>query len=187
MAPTDETLMQRFQTGDRGALSALIERYREPALRFCYRMLHDPDMAEDMAQEGLARILLHPDHWSGRAKFSSYLFSILKNLCIDEMRWRSRWHGGTLENWDTADLGPLPEEQIARVEQQQEVQAALARLGPDHKAALILREFHGLPYEQISDVMGWSEAKTKITIYRARLALGRVLSANEGGERHVTR
>lgn len=187
MPVSDEILMQRLQAGDRGALAALVERHREHALHFCYRMLHDRDMAEDMAQEGFARILLHPEQWFGRARFTSYLFSILKNLCIDELRWRTRWRGSTPDDWDTADPGPQPDEQVTRAEERREVHAALARLSPDHKAALILREFHGLPYEQISDVMGWSGAKTKITIYRARLALGRALTADEGGDRHAAR
>jgi RNA polymerase sigma factor (sigma-70 family) len=188
MALTDETLMQQFQGGDRSAFAALVARHREHALHFCRRMIHDPHMAEDLAQEAFARILLHPERWSGRGAFTGYLFSTLKNLCIDEIRWRARWRGSAEAPLpDLPDPAPLPEEKAALSEQARQVRAALEHLSPDHKAALIMRAFHGLPYDQIARAMDWSEAKTKVTIYRARLALGRAFTAIEGGVRHAAR
>ncbi|HWI66713.1 MAG TPA: RNA polymerase sigma factor [Symbiobacteriaceae bacterium] len=182
MPVSDELLMRRFQAGDRSAFADLVRRHRSHALHFGLRMLHDPDMAEDVAQEAFARILLHPDRWTGRSRFTSYLFAILKNLCVDELRWRSRWQGcgdaGVLETPDTA---PPPDEQVVVAERDRRLHAALAGLSPDHRAALVLREFQELAYEEIAEVMGWSAAKTKVTIYRARLALGRAFTAAEGG------
>jgi RNA polymerase sigma-70 factor, ECF subfamily len=183
MELTDEALMRRFQHGDRSAFATLVGRHRLHAFHFCLRMLHDPDMAEDMAQEGFARILQHPGRFTGRARFTSYLFAILKNLCIDELRWRSRWRRGQeMCETDSPDPAPPPDEQVARAERHRLVHIALAQLSPDFRAALILREFHDLPYEEIADVMGWSESKTKVTIYRARLALGRAYTAAGGGD-----
>lgn len=187
MHGSDDAVMRQFQAGDRSAFATLVERHREHALHFCYRMLHDRDMAEDMAQEAFARILLHPERWSGRAPFTSYLFTILKNLCVDELRWRSRWGAPPGDEWEPPDPAPLPDEQVARGEARRELHTALAGLSPDHKAALVLREYHGLPYDRIAEVMDWSAAKTKITIYRARLALGEVLRNAEGGISHAAR
>lgn len=178
---TDERLMQRLQAGDSGAFATLVERHRGHAIHFCRRMLQDPDMAEDMAQEGFARILLHPGGWSGSSRFTTYLFAILKNLCIDELRWRSRWQSRDLAAIpERPDPGPTPEEQVSRSLDREWVAHAIAQLSPDHRAALILREYHRLSYQEIAAIMGWSDAKTKITIYRARLALGKRLTA-EGG------
>ncbi len=180
---SDEALMRRFQAGDRGAFAALVERHRDHALHFCQRMLRDPEAAEDMAQEGFARILLHPDGWAGRSRFTTYLFAILKNLCLDELRWRSRWRSGSLETApDQTDPGPTPEEAVALRLERERVAAALDELSPDQRAALVLREYHRLSYEEIAGVMDWTDAKTKITIYRARLALGRRLTAGGGSE-----
>jgi len=186
--PTDEALMRQFQAGDRSAFAVLVERHRVHAIHFCQRMLRDPDEAEDMAQEGFARILLHPERWAGRSRFTTYLFAILKNLCLDELRWRSRWASPSpLEAvTETPDPGPTPEEAVALRLERERVAAALDRLSPDQKAALVLREYHGLSYEEIATVMDWSEAKTKIVIYRARLALGQRLR-DEGGSEHAAR
>lgn len=183
MELTDEALMRRFQQGDRAAFAALVGRHRLHACHFCLRMLHDPDMAEDVAQEGFARILLHPDRFTGRSRFTSYLFAILKNLCIDELRWRARWRNGPdIIDTRAPDPAPPPDEQVTEAERHRLLHTALAQLSPDFRAALILREFHDLSYAEIADVMGWSESKTKVTIYRARLALGRAYSAAGGGD-----
>lgn len=183
MEISDEALMRRFQQGDRAAFAALVGRHRLHACHFCLRMLHDPDMAEDMAQEGFARILLHPERFAGRSRFTSYLFAILKNLCLDELRWRARWRSGPeVIDTHTPDPAPPPDELVAAEERHRLLHRSLLQLSPDHRAALVLREFHGLSYEEIADVMGWSEAKTKVTIYRARLALGRAYTAAGGGD-----
>ena len=188
MPATDEELMHRFQKGDRTAFADLVERYRQPAVHFSLRMLHDRDQAEDMAQEAFARILLRSGGWTGRARFTTYLFTILKNLCIDELRWRSRWgHSPDYQSLEAPDTGSSPEAQVVTAEERRLVRTALEQLSPDHKAALLLREFHGLSYEEVAGVMGWTDSKTKITIYRARLALGRVLQAKEGGAADAAR
>lgn len=186
MPVSDERLMQQFQNGDRAAFATLVQRHHQHALHFCERMLHDRDLAQDAAQEGFARILLHPEHWHGHARFTSYLFAILKNLCLDELRWQSRWRGAApAAGWDPPDPAPLPDEQLARAEQERTLREALETLSADHRAALILREYQELSYAEIAEAMDWSAAKTKITIYRARLALGRAIRAREESKDHA--
>lgn len=179
----DEALMRRFQAGDQLAFETLVRRRREHAIRFCQQMLRDVESSEDMAQEAFSRILLQPHGWSGRSSFSTYLFAILKNLCLDELRWRSRWQNRAPQQSDPPDPSPTPEEALTRQLERERVTALLEQLSPDYRAALLLREYHGLSYAEIAEIMEWTEAKTKVTIYRARVALGRELMTEGGYER----
>ncbi len=185
----DEALMLAAGRGDSGAFAALVARHRERAVHFCHRLLLDRYAAEDVAQEGFVRLYLMRERYRPRARFTTLLYEILKNLCLDELSRRRRWAvtggpsgaepreaaGGAGSRGGAEAVGgaaaePATEE-VLRRELLQAVHACLGRLPTDFRAALVLREFEELSYEEVSKVMGWTSSKTRVTIHRARQRL----------------
>src|SRR3981081_2718681 len=83
---TDEELLAAFQQGDVGAFEALLRRHRAPLFTFLLRMLGDRERAEDLAQETFLRIVKGAAAWEQRARFQTWLYTIARNLCVDQSR-----------------------------------------------------------------------------------------------------
>lgn len=181
---TDEELMLAAARGDGRAFDALVARRREPAVRFCFRLLLDWQAAEDVAQESFVRLFLMRDRYRPRAKLSTLLFRILKNLCVDELRRRGHWGPVAAEDRDTGRTGAppspgtdvfSPEDEVLADEAARAVRRAIEALPASFRAALVLREYEELDYRNIGEIMGWSSAKTRVTIHRARQKLAEAL------------
>lgn len=167
---TDEELMLAAGRGDQQAFSELVGRYRLRGERFCHRMTGDWGAAEDLCQEGFVRLYLMRERYQPRARLATLFYGILRNLCVDELRRRGR--RSSVEPDASAD----PETIVLRDLAAAAVRQAIASLTLDYRTALILRELEELEYAQIASVMGWSLAKTKVTIHRARKQLAATLS-----------
>lgn len=178
----DEELMLAAGRGDTEAFAVLVGRHRERAVRFCFRLVGDWSTAEDLAQDGLVRLFLLGRRYQPRAKFTTLLYGVLKNLCLDELRWRRRWQGpgGGGESCEPASEEASPEAVVVRDEAAAAVRRGLAALEPEHRAALVLRELEGAGHAEISAIMGWSLSKTKVTIHRAKRRLARILEEAMG-------
>jgi RNA polymerase sigma-70 factor (ECF subfamily) len=134
-------------------------------------MLGDPAEAEDAAQETFIRAYTRIDSYDPGRKFSSWLLAIASHYCIDRLR-RRRF---TLVSWDDLppwrwlpDTDPQPEEVALRHEAQRQVQELLNQLPPDYKAAVILRYWHELSYEEIADTLNSTLPAIKSRLFRAR-------------------
>jgi RNA polymerase sigma-70 factor, ECF subfamily len=82
----DEVLMQRFQTGDRNAFEELLKKYNGPIYQFALRRIRVPSVAEDIAQDAFVRVVLNAKDFKHESKFSTWLYTIARNLCIDHQR-----------------------------------------------------------------------------------------------------
>lgn len=189
-ARSDQQLMLAAGRGDQRAFEALVVRHRKRAVGFCLRMVGDVHAAEDLAQEAFARLYLMRQRYEPRAKFATLLYRVLRNLAVDELRRRNRWApppadaaraGPAGQLGRIADHSPAaqPEPEALRRDTAEAVRQALGRLAPDHRAALMLREFEGLEYRQIAEVMDWTLAKTKVTIHRAKRQLAAQLAEED--------
>lgn len=158
--------------GDRVAFTKIVEAYQRPIFSLCYRMLGDAAEAEDAAQEAFIRAFLKLDSYDSARKFSSWLFSIASHYCIDRLRKRRiQWLSlEALPPWraNISDDKPQPEEALVEVETTQEIRELLSTLPPDYRAAVVLKYWHNMPYEEIAELLNTTVSAIKSRLFRAR-------------------
>lgn len=178
----DTALMLRAKQGDGGAFTELVEKYKQPVMNLAFRSLRDLTEAEDLAQNVFAQVWKAAPRYEPTAKFSTWLFTIARNLCLNEIRRRTRHPADSLDQTrDDADDQPLYQiedkrvvpatEELLRGELVEKVEAALAVLPEKQRTALLLCRQEELSYEEIASVLGCSLSATKSLIHRARETL----------------
>jgi RNA polymerase sigma-70 factor, ECF subfamily len=178
----DAVLMLRVKQGDAAAFTALVEKYKQPVLNLAWRTLRDETEAEDLAQNVFVQAWKSAERYQATAKFSTWLFTIARNLCLNEIRRRSRHPAESLDQTrDESDEQPLHQvvdkrivaaaEAILGDELVHKVDAALADLPENQRLALALCRQEELSYEEIAVVLGCSLSATKSLIHRARETL----------------
>ena len=178
----DTALMLRAKQGDGGAFTALVEKYKQPVMNLAFRTLRDLTEAEDLAQSVFVQVWKAAPRYEPTAKFSTWLFTIARNLCLNEIRRRTRHPAESLDQTrDDADDQPLYQiedkrvapasEESLRGELVAKVDAALAVLPENQRTALLLCRQEELSYEEIAAVLGCSLSATKSLIHRARETL----------------
>jgi RNA polymerase sigma-70 factor (ECF subfamily) len=171
MRTQEHTWVQAALKGDRLAFMRLVEVYQRPVYNLCYRMLGDSAEAEDAAQETFIRAYTKLNTYQSDRKFSSWLFSIASHYCIDRIRQRRyqvvSWDD--LPPWHSlAADEPEPEEATLAREARDRLHALLESLPPDYRAAIILRYWQDMPYEEIADSLNTSVSAIKSRLFRAR-------------------
>ena len=163
----------------------LFERYERRIFNLIYRLVGDYEEATDLASETFVRALRSFDHFRGEAHPYTWLYRIAVNLCKNYFRRqgvRQRVQGPSLDERvarngageierEIEDWSRAPQRAAERRELQQEVERAIARLSPDGRMVVILRDLHGLSYQEIADVVGVSAEVVKARLFRARAAL----------------
>jgi len=178
----DAALMLRARQGDRDAFTELVEKYKQPVMNLAFRTLRDLTEAEDLAQNVFVQVWKSAPRYEATAKFSTWLFTIARNLCLNEIRRRTRHPAESLDQTrDDADDQPLHQIEDKRVataatvalsrELVEKVDAALAVLPENQRTALLLCRQEELSYEEIAAILGCSLSATKSLIHRARETL----------------
>jgi RNA polymerase sigma-70 factor (ECF subfamily) len=178
----DAALMLRVKQGDTAAFTTLMDKYKQPVLNLAWRTLGDPIEAEDLAQNVFVQVWKSADRYQPTAKFSTWLFTIARNLCLNEIRRRGRHPAESLDQTrDDAEDQPLHQvedrrmrpapDHLLRVELQQKVEEAIAALPENQRTALLLCRQDELSYEEMAAVLGCSLSATKSLIHRARETL----------------
>ncbi|HTI71203.1 MAG TPA: sigma-70 family RNA polymerase sigma factor [Candidatus Limnocylindria bacterium] len=181
-ADSDEELMHRAKRGDREAFGELVERWKQPVQNFVFRTLPDPDEAQDLAQAVFVQLWKSVQRYERSARFSTFLFTIARNLCLNEIRRRARHPATSLDETrtdeesslaqsipDTATLGA--DQTLQRTELFEKVESAVADLPEKQRTALVLCREGELSYEEIGAILGTSLQATKSLIHRARETL----------------
>lgn len=170
MSELEAEWIDRAVQGNPEAFSHLIEMYQTPVYNLCYRMLGDPDEAEDAAQESFLRAYKGIRRYDRERSFSTWLLSIAAHYCIDLMRRRryTTISYDDLPQLEPPDLNPGPEMALILGENQRRVQSLLASLGPQDRAAVVMRYWHDLSYEQIADALSMTVSAVKSRLHRAR-------------------
>jgi RNA polymerase sigma-70 factor (ECF subfamily) len=174
----DAELMRRVQRGDREAFATLVERYRQPIWNFIRRTIPDDAEAEDLAQNVFVQVWKSARRYRVNARFSTWLFTIARNLSLNEIRRRTRHRAESLDA-TRADQDepihqaedraqPIPPEALLREELFQKVEEALRDLPEPQRTALILCREEDVSYEEIAEILGLSLSATKSVIHRAR-------------------
>jgi RNA polymerase sigma-70 factor (ECF subfamily) len=179
----DAELMTRVRQGDMSAFETLVDKYKQPVLNLLYRTVRDLAEAEDLAQNVFVQVFKSAGRYRVEAKFTTWLYTIARNLALNEIRRRSRHPAESLD----AALAPAEETAPARQfedrravaapdrlmheELAQKIQEALAALPENQRTAILLFREKEMSYEEISEVLGCSLSATKSLIHRGRETL----------------
>lgn len=157
------------QAGDAAAFEALVLHYRPQAVRFAASLIHDAFHAEDIAQESFSKVYWHLADFKTGTSFKSWLFTIVRNRCIDHMRSKKP----VLELDEAFFLagGDEPEPALMDKEEWEAFKAQWGALPGDARTALYLFASEGMGYEQIGRVMGKSTSQIKMLLHRTRKKL----------------
>jgi len=192
---SDEMLMVRYQRGEREAFAELVRRYHGPIYNFSIRQLRHSALAEDVTQEVFLRLVQKAAEFKHEARFSTWLYTIARNLCIDQLRkLKHRRHASLEQSGDDAgdvglherlaDPGPSADAERSAVgaEVVAAITAALDALPDEQREVFLLREIAQLPFKEIARVTDTGENTVKS---RMRYALDRLQQALEQFEEYA--
>ncbi|MSU61389.1 MAG: sigma-70 family RNA polymerase sigma factor [Pedosphaera sp.] len=178
----DAALMLLVTQGDVAAFEQLVEKYKQPVINIIFRTLTDATEAEDLAQNVFIQAYKAAGRYRVTAKFSTWLFTIARNLCLNEIRRRSRHPAESMDASLSEDedmpkrqyldaKAIAPEDALLRGELFEKVEQAICELPETQRTALLLCREEELSYEEIAGVLGCSMSATKSLIHRARETL----------------
>jgi len=178
----DAALMLRAKRGDRAAFTELVEKYKQPVMNFIFRTLRDEAEAEDLAQNVFLQVYKSRARYKQTAKFSTWLFTIARNLCLNELRRRSRHPAESIEEShaehedqpkqqyeDKANISPP--DSLLHGELEHKIAEALADLPENQRSAILLCRQDDVSYDEIAKILGCSLSATKSLIHRGRETL----------------
>jgi RNA polymerase sigma-70 factor (ECF subfamily) len=174
----DFALMVRVGEGDHQAFRQLVERHQNAVIGTVAKMLGNPSEAEDIAQQVFLRIWRNAKRYRPDAKFTTYLFTITRNLVFNETRRKSRKKEVSSDEREensnqlvAASPDRQPDAEILQAELQGAVDAAIASLPEAQRMAVVLRRYEQLSYEEIAAVLNLSVSAVKSLLFRARTSL----------------
>jgi len=180
---TDEELVARSKTGDTESFNQLVKRWERPIFALAYRTLGREEDARDVTQETFMRAFRALPGFKGDAKFSSWLYRIALNLCRDWIRRDRRAPMVTVpEGTEIHELAAdkqevaSVEDLAARAELSGAVASAMERLPDEQRNAIILKEYHGLTFQEIADLMNCPLSTAKTRLYQGLTLLRRYLA-----------
>lgn len=172
--------LKRAVRGDEAAFETLITPYMDTTYRLCLRLMGNETDAADMAQEALLRAWRSLSTYKAQSRFSTWLYRITHNVCLDELRKRQRRQTESLQElneagFDLPDKADTPETAAERQDVRAQLIRAISGLNEEHRAAILLRDVHGLSYEEIASVLDTNLNTVKSRIARARANLRSIL------------
>ena len=173
----EQELVRRAAAGDPDAFEKLVLTYEKQIYNLALRMTANPDDAMDLSQETFLRAWRGLSSYRFDSAFSTWLYRLASNVCIDFLRRQKKQKVVPLYHTDDEDAerelslpqpGPGPEEQILQQMEQEQVAKALTQLEPEYREALVLCVVNGLSYTEIARILGVKEGTVKSRIARAR-------------------
>lgn len=172
---SDERLMLAFQAGDARAFETLVRKHRTPVFNFILRFVGHRARAEDVLQETWLKVVRSAGEYTPKAKFTTWLYTIARNLCVDSARKESYRQASSLEapaagadgeegrplGEGLPDTGASPERGAYNARLRPLLERALASLPEEQREVFILREYSGIPFKDIAEVTGVSENTVK--------------------------
>jgi RNA polymerase sigma-70 factor (ECF subfamily) len=172
------------QNGDDEAFTKLVETYQTPVYNLCYRMLGEPEAAEDAAQETFLKAYQNLPRYDIERPFPTWLLSIAAHHCIDKLR-RRRFSTFSIDEDDESPVeipdrsAPDPESETARREQQKRLQQLLQELDPLDRSAVVMRYWQDASEVEIAQTLGLTVPAVKSRLHRARKALAELWQEKE--------
>jgi RNA polymerase sigma-70 factor, ECF subfamily len=183
----DQELVARVRNGDEEAFAKLVLKYQSRVLTLATRILDNRSEAEDVAQDIFVKVFQSLHDFRGASRFSTWLYRITVNHCLNHLRRRTRQQHTLVvtepEEWMQESPGSNPHKTLEQKERWALVQSKLQLLSPEHRTIILLRDFEGLSYEEIADVLQLESGTVKSRLHRARMELKTLLEpylASEG-------
>lgn len=168
---SDEQLVLAFREGDAAAFEALVQRHRGPVFNFILRSTGNPARAEDLLQEAWLKVIRGSRQYEPKARFTTWLYTIARNLCVDSARREtfrevvplevSRRDGAPPMGEWLADGRPEPDRAAHSARLRPLLEQALMSLPKEQREVFVLREYSGVPFKEIASVVGMSENTVK--------------------------
>ena len=181
MIDPDAQLMLEVKGGDESAFATLVSRFQDRVLGLAYRYLGDRSSAEDLAQEAFLRVYKARERYEPRAKFSTWLYRIVVNLCLNELRWRKGRKAIALSistetssnlNIEMADQSvPDPIHRLENQELAVKIKEIIVGLPENQRIAILLNKYEGLSYQEVAESMDTSVMAVKSLLTRARVKI----------------
>lgn len=180
--PPDLELVERSCEGDTSAFGKLVDRYRGKIYAMLYQMVQNEQDAWDLSQDAFVKAWKALPSFRRTSAFYTWLYRIAMNGALDWLRKRSRSHTVSLDEAGPeglAAMGPLkdhstpetPDQTIERHDVASRIESALGELSEDHRAVIVLRELHGMQYEEIAEAVGCSLGTVMSRLFYARKKL----------------
>ncbi|MBC7998917.1 MAG: sigma-70 family RNA polymerase sigma factor [Leptolyngbya sp.] len=196
MDHTDESIVEQFrQTKDATQFKSLVRRYQNRIYNAAFRILGSKDEAEEVTQDTFLRVHQGLDRFREQASFSSWIFRITHNLCVDLVRAKQRKAGLKVVSFDPqstqsedelydsansvsqiADPMLSPAQLVDEVEQQEVIQKYLMELPENQRTAIVLHDIEGFQYQEIAEILGTSVGTVRSRIYYGRMKLRELLT-----------
>jgi RNA polymerase sigma-70 factor (ECF subfamily) len=162
--PSDEDLLRAYRAGDMDAFESLFRRYRGPLFNFLLRRVRDRGRAEELYQHSWSKVIERSGEFRGESKFSTWLYTIARNACIDHQRkMKFRGHASLDENRDgaghpmverVANPGLSPDQLAAGGALRNRIARAVEALPEEQKEVFLLRQLQGMAFKDIAEVLG---------------------------------
>ncbi len=179
----DHSLMARVAEGDHRAFRQLVERHQDAVVGTVSKMLGNTSDSEDIAQMVFIRVWKHAKRYKPDNKFTTYLYTIVRNLVYNETRRRSRKRTVSTDQREDdqhlqhpADPADQPDSTLLDIELRAAIDAAIGTLPENQRLAVVLRRYENLPYEEIAEILSTSVPSVKSLLFRARTTLRESLS-----------
>lgn len=181
----DTELMLVVKEGDDEAFATLVRRFQSRVVGLAYRYIGDRESAEDLAQEAFLRVYKARERYEPRAKFSTWLYRIVVNLCLNEIRWRKGRPAMALAvatetssnlNVDVTDDEPEPIQTMQDAELAETIREIIGTLPENQRIAILLNKYEGLSYHEVAESMELSVMAVKSLLTRARVKIKEKLS-----------
>lgn len=197
----EEALVRACQEGDRSAFNLLVWRWEKPLFNFAYKFVGDAGLAQDIVQETFVRVVRSIDRYEHRAAFSTWLYQIAANLCRDHFRKRRLPTVSLHDTYTTAsgervhvkdsvpDEGADSEEALAAARREELVRRLLAGLPEEQRIVIVMKEYQGLTFREIAEVLETPEGTVKSRLYqglrsmREQIERGGIAVPGTGGAR----
>lgn len=177
----DRDLIRQSSHGDRAAFDELMRRHEDRVFAICLRILRRREAALDAVQDTFLTVFRKADQFRGDARFSTWLYRVAVNTCYDHLRRAKRRPADPLpETHDPADSAA--EDELGSVELRPGLTAALAALGEEYRAAIVLVDVEGLPVREVADILQIAEGTVKSRLHRGRRKLAQILGNPEAWE-----
>jgi len=189
MLDSDVSLMLEFQKGDISSFEKLVQKHKESIINIIYQFIGERDEAEDLAVEVFLRVYRAAKKYQAKAKFTTWLYKITTNLCLNEIRKKAKLQTVSLSKpisageekeeeliEKIADAAPSPQQILEKKERNALIRKAIDSLPAKQRMATILQIYEGLSYKEISRILGCSVKSVERRLYWARTNLKEKLS-----------
>lgn len=176
--PSDEELMLALRDGELTAFDALFRRHYESLRALCVRITAASGTGDDLAQETFLRVLRHRATFRGDARFTTWIYRIARNLCLEHIARAAR-DQRIAERWKVEAPVSLASDRSDRSDELEALAAALQALPPDQREVLVLCRYHDLPFAEVAAILGCTPGAARVRAHRALVALRKAYEARE--------